>query len=256
MSRDPRTASRSPSDRSRALLDSQAGPPEHGDQAAGPDALDVVSRLAHHRDNLLHARRVGREAPALVMSTAGTVWRGRQETSSKTGLSTIFSPAAPRNPRSLDAPAFRAKEHSRRADWFVAEAVVVQSCGCVLPVAEAGSAGVLIASDSADRGGRPAQLRSNYCSIRAWRSSLVSSRPGWAFAHCSQVATWAPSGWAAVPTASPSCGIGPAPARRGAPACPRTLDAGPRGDDRAPFRRRRRRPRSSDRPQALTGPLR
>jgi len=81
----------------QGLLDSQAGPPEHGDQAAGPDALDVVSRLAHHRDDLLHARRVGREAPALVMSTAGTVWCGRQETSSRTGLSTIFSPAAPRN---------------------------------------------------------------------------------------------------------------------------------------------------------------
>jgi hypothetical protein len=40
------------------LADPQPGAPQHDDHAAQPDALRTISGSAHHRDDLLHARRI------------------------------------------------------------------------------------------------------------------------------------------------------------------------------------------------------
>jgi hypothetical protein len=40
------------------LADPQPCAPEHDDHAAQPDAVATITRRAHHRDDLLHGRRI------------------------------------------------------------------------------------------------------------------------------------------------------------------------------------------------------
>jgi hypothetical protein len=42
------------------LLDPQPGAPQDDDPRAQPEAVAVVRGVAHHRDDLIHTRRVGR----------------------------------------------------------------------------------------------------------------------------------------------------------------------------------------------------
>jgi hypothetical protein len=52
------------------LLDPQTGPPEDGDQGAQARPVAILAGGAHHRDDLLDARRVGRVVLALVARRA------------------------------------------------------------------------------------------------------------------------------------------------------------------------------------------
>jgi hypothetical protein len=52
------------------LADAQAGAPEHDDQAAQSASVRAVAGAAHHRNDLLDRRRVGRVAHSLVARRA------------------------------------------------------------------------------------------------------------------------------------------------------------------------------------------
>jgi hypothetical protein len=57
---------------SQCLLNAQPGSPQNDDQAAKSPAVRVVAGRAHHRDDLLNLRRIGRIPNALVARrTAG-----------------------------------------------------------------------------------------------------------------------------------------------------------------------------------------
>src|SRR4051794_37626009 len=58
------------------LLDAQPAAPEHGDQGPQAGAVAIVCRLAHHRDDLLHGRRVGGIVLPLVAGCATGVIAG------------------------------------------------------------------------------------------------------------------------------------------------------------------------------------
>src|SRR5215218_5223097 len=61
------------------LLDAQPGTPQHDDHRAQPPAVTVIGGVAHHRDDLLHGRWVGRVAHPLVTRRApGVVARHRR----------------------------------------------------------------------------------------------------------------------------------------------------------------------------------
>ena len=49
------------------FLDAQSRAPEHDDQPASSIAVETVAGAAHHGDDLLRARRVGRIATPIVM---------------------------------------------------------------------------------------------------------------------------------------------------------------------------------------------
>jgi len=55
------------------LADPQSRPPQEHDQRPQPDAIRARARGAHDRDDLLHGRRVGGVAPALVAGRATRV---------------------------------------------------------------------------------------------------------------------------------------------------------------------------------------
>ena len=56
------------------FLDAQPAAPEHDDQGAQASAVAVGAGLAHHRDDLLHGRRIGWVAqPLVARRTAGVV---------------------------------------------------------------------------------------------------------------------------------------------------------------------------------------
>jgi hypothetical protein len=59
------------------LLDPQPGAPEHRDQRAQARAMAILAGGAHHRDDLLDARRVGRVVLALVARRAACVVAGQ-----------------------------------------------------------------------------------------------------------------------------------------------------------------------------------
>ena len=68
------------------LLHSQPPAPEHDDQRAQPEAVAIVAGPAHHRDNLLHRRRVRRiEPPLVARRAAGVVTRQRRWRAPPTG---------------------------------------------------------------------------------------------------------------------------------------------------------------------------
>jgi len=50
----------------KRLVDPETGAPEHDDHPAQAIAVDAFAGLAHHGDDLLHPRRIGRVAPSLV----------------------------------------------------------------------------------------------------------------------------------------------------------------------------------------------
>jgi hypothetical protein len=52
------------------LVNPQASAPEHDDQPAQPAPVDAVAGVAHHRDDLLDRRRIGRVADPLVARRA------------------------------------------------------------------------------------------------------------------------------------------------------------------------------------------
>jgi hypothetical protein len=55
------------------LADPQPGPPQDHDQRPQPGAIGTITRRAHHRDDLLHGRRIGGMAPAFVPGCATLV---------------------------------------------------------------------------------------------------------------------------------------------------------------------------------------
>src|SRR3954452_20917479 len=59
------------------LGDAQAAAPEHDHQSAEPVAVGVVAGLAHHGDDLFHARRVSGVEPPLVAGRASGVVAGQ-----------------------------------------------------------------------------------------------------------------------------------------------------------------------------------
>src|SRR3954447_2971110 len=59
------------------LGDAQAAAPEHDHQSAEPVAVGVVAGLAHHGDDLFHARRVSGIEPPLVAGRASGVVAGQ-----------------------------------------------------------------------------------------------------------------------------------------------------------------------------------
>jgi hypothetical protein len=60
------------------LVDPQAGAPEYDDQGAQPAPVDAVAGVAHHRDDLLDRRRIGRVAdPLVARRAAGVEFRPR-----------------------------------------------------------------------------------------------------------------------------------------------------------------------------------
>src|SRR4051812_12834436 len=63
-----------------ALLDAQPTAPENGDQGPQAGAVAIVGGLAHHRDDLLHARRGGGVVGPLVAggATGGVSGAGRR----------------------------------------------------------------------------------------------------------------------------------------------------------------------------------
>jgi len=62
----PRRSSRSLSASASAVVDPQAGAPEHDDQSAQAIAVSGLAGFAHHGDDLLDPRRIGRVAHPLV----------------------------------------------------------------------------------------------------------------------------------------------------------------------------------------------
>jgi hypothetical protein len=48
------------------LLDAKPAAPEHHDYGAQPEAVRVLAGVAHHADDLLNGRRIGRVEHALV----------------------------------------------------------------------------------------------------------------------------------------------------------------------------------------------
>jgi hypothetical protein len=61
------------------LVNPQAGAPEHDDQRAQPAAVDAVAGVAHHGDDLLDRRRIGRVAdPVVARRPAGMEVRQRR----------------------------------------------------------------------------------------------------------------------------------------------------------------------------------
>jgi hypothetical protein len=48
------------------LTDPQASAPQHNDQATQPAAVDTVTGVAHHSDDLLDRRRIGQVAHPVV----------------------------------------------------------------------------------------------------------------------------------------------------------------------------------------------
>jgi hypothetical protein len=49
------------------LVYAQAGAPQHDDHRSQSPAVAVIGRVAHHRDDLVDRRRVGRVVHALVV---------------------------------------------------------------------------------------------------------------------------------------------------------------------------------------------
>jgi hypothetical protein len=60
------------------LVDPQAGAPEHDDQSAQAIAVSGLAGFAHHGDDLLDPRRIGRVADPLVSRRAPGVVAGHR----------------------------------------------------------------------------------------------------------------------------------------------------------------------------------
>jgi hypothetical protein len=79
------------------LLDAQPGTPQHNDHRPQPPAVTVISGVAHHRDDLLHRRWVGRVAHPLVPRrapgvVAGSVAGERRRPAESSADSTVMGP--------------------------------------------------------------------------------------------------------------------------------------------------------------------